>query len=222
MIGGRLARATFEPDLVMTDGEAMFAGQRHAGRRAEGPSADRVVEPVPADVQRALDRPAPRDDGRQPDRPLRQPEHRLHRRLAQAQGAAARRAAGAPGNTINHTTSYWIPNHSPKRVRRARRRGVRASATTGRPRSGPSRRGSTDPPRRHQPGGARLRDAGPPDAPALGAPGGHGRRRWSRPPASSWSSPSPRRRLPTDEELRLIPRSSTRTTRARPRCGTDA
>ena len=21
---------------------------------------------------------------------------------------------GAPGNTINHTTSYWIPNHSPK------------------------------------------------------------------------------------------------------------
>jgi acyl CoA:acetate/3-ketoacid CoA transferase beta subunit len=21
---------------------------------------------------------------------------------------------GAPGNTINHTTSYWVPNHSPK------------------------------------------------------------------------------------------------------------
>jgi acyl CoA:acetate/3-ketoacid CoA transferase beta subunit len=23
---------------------------------------------------------------------------------------------GAPGNTINHTTSYWIPNHTPKSV----------------------------------------------------------------------------------------------------------
>ena len=21
---------------------------------------------------------------------------------------------GAPGNTVNHTTSYWIPNHTPR------------------------------------------------------------------------------------------------------------
>ena len=23
-------------------------------------------------------------------------------------------ARGAPGNTVNHATSYWIPNHSPR------------------------------------------------------------------------------------------------------------
>lgn len=40
MIGGRLARASFEPDLVMTDGEAMFA----AGHAAVPKPADRVVE----------------------------------------------------------------------------------------------------------------------------------------------------------------------------------
>ena len=25
-----------------------------------------------------------------------------------------RSCSGTPGNTINHTTSYWVPNHSPK------------------------------------------------------------------------------------------------------------
>ena len=38
---------------------------------------------------------------------------------------------GAPGNTINHPTSYWVPQHSPRGLRRARRRRLRASATTG-------------------------------------------------------------------------------------------
>ena len=43
MIGGRLARATFEPDLVMTDGEARSSpttrpfAPRRQGRRAYNP-----------------------------------------------------------------------------------------------------------------------------------------------------------------------------------------
>ena len=57
--------------------------------------------------------PAPRDDGRQPDRPLRQPELRRHRRLRRPK-VQLLGFRGAPGNTINDTTSYWVPNHSPK------------------------------------------------------------------------------------------------------------
>ena len=45
---------------------------------------------------------------------------------------------GAPGNTVNHPTSYWVPNHSTAVLRRAGRRGVAASATPGPRRPGPS------------------------------------------------------------------------------------
>ena len=40
MIGGRLARATFEPDLAMTDGEAALV----ANDRAVVPPDERVIE----------------------------------------------------------------------------------------------------------------------------------------------------------------------------------
>ena len=161
MIGGRLARATFEPDLVMTDGVRHVRGERRCPSAcADAPSdGRRGVEPVPADVRRALERQAPRDDGRHPDRPLRQPEHRLHRRLAQAQGPAARRSAARPGNTINHTTSYWVPNHSPKVFVEQ----VDVVCGIGYDRAARARPGGValprDPPRRHQPRRARLRDA---------------------------------------------------------------
>ena len=82
----------------MTDGFAMFAANAMPVGRARCRGRGRGVEPVPADVQRAVERQAPRDDGRQPDRPLRQPELRLHRRLAQAQGPAAR----LPGRAGQH------------------------------------------------------------------------------------------------------------------------
>jgi acyl CoA:acetate/3-ketoacid CoA transferase beta subunit len=41
MIGGRLARATFEPDLMMTDGEAMLVSD---DRAFFGPDDSRVIE----------------------------------------------------------------------------------------------------------------------------------------------------------------------------------
>ena len=71
-IGARLARLTFNPDILLTDGEALFLadtpdrrGRRRsrAGCRSAGSSRRWPGAP-------------PRDDGRHPDRPLRQPEPR--------------------------------------------------------------------------------------------------------------------------------------------------
>ena len=76
---------------------------------------------------------------------------------------------GAPGNTINHPVSYWVPRHSPRvfveqvdmvsgvGYDRAAGAGGRGAALPRAPRGG------------HQPGRARLRDPGPRDAAALGA-----------------------------------------------------
>ncbi len=113
MIGGRLARETFEPDLVMTDGFAAFAAN------ALPPGAD------PADALVEAWNPYPQMfsvlwNGKrhvmmgatQVDRYGNQNIACIgdwHRPRSQLLGFR-----GAPGNTINHTTSYWVPNHSPK------------------------------------------------------------------------------------------------------------
>jgi len=113
MIGGRLARASFEPDLVMTDGEAALVANHEAT-----PAADaRVIETwnpyrrmfdVVWSGRRHVMMGATQVDrfgnqniaslGADPERPK-----------VQLLGLR-----GAPGNTINDTTSYWVPNHSPK------------------------------------------------------------------------------------------------------------
>ena len=185
-----------------------FVGQRAAAVGVDPtPSAvRRGVEPVPADVRRAVDRQAPRDDGRQPDRPLRQPEHRLHRRLAPSPRRSCSASAARPATP---STTRPATGSRTTRPRCSSRRSTwcAASATTG-----PRELGAggvalpRDPPGRHQPRRVRLRDARPRDAPALGAPRRHASTRWSRPPASSSWSPTTCRRhaLPTDEELRLI------------------
>ncbi len=111
MIGGRLARATFEPDLAMTDGEARLIANDEAfawpggavvehfnpyrqmfgwvwnGRRhviMGGTQIDRFGNQNFAAI----------GDYKQPK--------------VQLLGYR-----GAPGNTINDTTSYWVPNHTP-------------------------------------------------------------------------------------------------------------
>ena len=58
-------RRRFEPELVMTDGEALLVANIvpiGVDRPAQG---RRGVEPVPLDVRRRVVRPPPRDDGRQ-------------------------------------------------------------------------------------------------------------------------------------------------------------
>jgi acyl CoA:acetate/3-ketoacid CoA transferase beta subunit len=101
-LGARLARATFAPDLLLTDGVArlvtaegavegwmpyrrvfdvVWSGRRHVMMGAS--QIDRFGNQNIAQI----------GDARKPKRQL----------------VGAR---GAPGNTICHPTSYWIPNHS--------------------------------------------------------------------------------------------------------------
>lgn len=112
MIGGRLARESFEPDLVMTDGEALlvqnampvgvddpakvieawnpyramfdivWSGRRHI-----------VMGPVQLDRRGNANIAWIGDDQQHP----------------KVQMLGFR---GGPGNTISHATSYWVPDHS--------------------------------------------------------------------------------------------------------------
>lgn len=113
MIGGRLARATFEPELAMTDGEAMLVanpmavGVDDAERVIEAWNPYRAMFNVVWSGRRHVMMGATQID-------------RYGNQNIAAIGDYSRPAAmligfrGAPGNTINHVTSYWIPNHSPR------------------------------------------------------------------------------------------------------------
>ena len=113
MIGGRLARATFEPDLAMTDGEARLIANDEAFEWPDG----KVVETSTRTGQMfdvGLERTSPRDDGRHPDRPVRQPELRRHRRLQAARRCSCSATAARRATRSTTRRSYWVPNHSPK------------------------------------------------------------------------------------------------------------
>ena len=113
MIGGRLARASFEPDLMMTDGEATLV----ANDEAVPAPGDRVVETwnpyrrmfdVVWSGRRHVMMGATQVDrfGNQNIAALGDDPHRPKVQLLGFRGA--------PGNTINDTTSYWVPRHGPK------------------------------------------------------------------------------------------------------------
>ena len=113
MVGGRLARATFEPELMMTDSEAALI----ANDAAYGWGDDRVVETwnpyrrmfdvlwggrrhvimTPTQIDRYANMNFAAI-GPDPERPK-----------VQLLGFR-----GGPGNTISHTTSYWVPKHNAK------------------------------------------------------------------------------------------------------------
>ena len=110
-IAARLAKATFEPDLVLTDGEAyMVANPLPVGR----PPEQKVIEgwlPFRSvfDILWAGRRHVMMG-ATQIDRYGNQNIACIgdwHRPKAQLLGVR-----GAPGNTVNHPTSYWVPNHS--------------------------------------------------------------------------------------------------------------
>jgi acyl CoA:acetate/3-ketoacid CoA transferase beta subunit len=112
MIGGRLARATFEPDLAMTDGEAALV----ANDRAVVPSGERVIEywnPYRSMFDWVW-------SGRRHVMMGASQVDRYGNQNLAAIGDYRRPAVqllgyrGAPGNTINDATSYWVPSHSPK------------------------------------------------------------------------------------------------------------
>jgi len=112
MIGGRLARATFEPDLAMTDGEATLI----ANDRAVVAPEERVIEywnPYRSMFDWVW-------SGRRHVMMGASQVDRYGNQNLAAIGDYARPKVqllgyrGAPGNTINDPTSYWVPNHSPK------------------------------------------------------------------------------------------------------------
>jgi acyl CoA:acetate/3-ketoacid CoA transferase beta subunit len=113
MIGGRLARASFEPDLVMTDGEALLVAGPHPVGVPDAPKTVEAWNPYRAmfDVvwsgRRHVMMGASQIDryGNQNFAFIGSWEQ------PKAQLLGFR---GAPGNTIQNTTSYWIPSHSSK------------------------------------------------------------------------------------------------------------
>ncbi len=110
-IGARLAKLTFEPDLLLSDGEAFLLGETPAlGVPAsktliEGWIPYRQVFDVVASGRRHVMMGASQmspegDTNISCIGPQAHPKSQL---LG---------ARGAPGNTINHRTSYWVPKHS--------------------------------------------------------------------------------------------------------------
>jgi acyl CoA:acetate/3-ketoacid CoA transferase beta subunit len=109
-IGARLARLTFAPDILLTDGEAQLLADTPAigkpGTVEGWMPFGRVFETL------AWGRRHVAMGANQIDRhgnqnlsafgPLQHPTRQMFG------------VRGAPGNTINHTTSYWVGNHSPR------------------------------------------------------------------------------------------------------------
>jgi acyl CoA:acetate/3-ketoacid CoA transferase beta subunit len=113
MIGGRLARAAFEPELMMTDGEATLI----ANHEVSVPSADRVVETYNP-YRRMFDVVW---SGRRHVMMGATQVDRFGNQNIAALGPDPQKPAvqllgvrGAPGNTINDVTSYWVGRHGPK------------------------------------------------------------------------------------------------------------
>jgi acyl CoA:acetate/3-ketoacid CoA transferase beta subunit len=110
-IAARLAKASFEPDLVLTDGEAyLVANPLPVGRPPEQKVIEgwlpyRSVFDVLWAGRRHVMMGATQIDqyGNQNIACIGD----WHRPKAQLLGVR-----GAPGNTVNHPTSYWVPNHS--------------------------------------------------------------------------------------------------------------
>lgn len=109
-IGARLARLTFAPEILLTDGEAQLLADTPALGSA-GPVEGwmpfgRVFETLAWGRRHVV------MGANQIDRfgnqnlsafgPLQHPTRQMFG------------VRGAPGNTINHATSYWVGNHSPR------------------------------------------------------------------------------------------------------------
>jgi acyl CoA:acetate/3-ketoacid CoA transferase beta subunit len=103
-LGARLARLTFAPDLLLTDGEAYLLGRDQA---VEGWLPYRAVFTMVAAGRRHVMMGASQLD-------------RFGNQNISCIGDWARPKAqllgvrGGPGNTINHPVSYWVPRHSPR------------------------------------------------------------------------------------------------------------
>ena len=141
-LGARLARLTFAPDLVLTDGDAaLIVGAPPLG----ADPATLVVEshmPYRQGVRRGVVGAAQPDHDGLPDRPHRKPEHQRHRRLGPTQGPAGRGAGGAGQHRQPPHQLLGAQPLDPV-VRRAGRRGLRRGLPTEPRRPVPRPAGST-------------------------------------------------------------------------------
>ena len=112
-IGARLAKATFEPDLLMTDGVCTVVDMPNP---VSGPGGDMVVEawlPFRAVFDHVW------NGNRHVVMAASQIDRYGNQNFACIGEHAKPKAQllgmrGAPGNTICHTTSYWVANQSAK------------------------------------------------------------------------------------------------------------
>jgi acyl CoA:acetate/3-ketoacid CoA transferase beta subunit len=113
MIAARLARHTFEPDLLLTDGEAHIVEGTWPVDSSPAPGIVESWLPY-----RAVFEVLWRGDRHVMMTPSQIDAH--GNANISAIGSHARPKAqllgvrGAPGNAVNHPTSYWIPRHSPR------------------------------------------------------------------------------------------------------------
>ena len=114
LIGARLAKLTFEPDILLTDGVASIVANVQPVGGAPGP------EPI---VESWMPYRSVFDtlwSGRRHVMMGATQIDRFGNQNIACIGAFEKPKAqllgmrGAPGNTLNHPTSYWIPNHSTK------------------------------------------------------------------------------------------------------------
>jgi len=111
MLGVRLAKLTSNPDLVISDGESLFLGGVPPlfakGDVVEGWIPFRRVFDVVAWGKRHVMMGATQID-----------RHGNQNISAIGDFARPKRqllgSRGAPGNTVNNRTSYWVPRHSPR------------------------------------------------------------------------------------------------------------
>jgi acyl CoA:acetate/3-ketoacid CoA transferase beta subunit len=112
-IGARLAKLTFSPDLVLTDGDAALV----AGAPALGAAPSGLVLESHMPYRRVFDVVW---SGRRNLIMMASQIDRDGNQNISAIGDWSRPTAqligvrGAPGNTVNHSTSYWVPRHSPR------------------------------------------------------------------------------------------------------------
>lgn len=108
LVGARLARLTFAPDLLLSDGEALLFAEvpaLGAGAPIEGWIPYRKVFDVVAAGTRHVVMGANQLDRYGNQNISHFGPHEKPSRMMFG-------PRGGPGNTVNHRTSYWVPRHS--------------------------------------------------------------------------------------------------------------
>lgn len=112
-LGARLARLTFSPDIVLTDGQAALM----SGAPPLATPAEALVLEAPMPYRRIFDVVW---SGRRHVMMMASQIDRTGNQNLSAIGSWSHPnvqlvgVRGAPGNSVNHPTSYWVPDHSPR------------------------------------------------------------------------------------------------------------